>query len=534
MSESTDLQGYCTVTTTCDPYPGPSWSMEWCGPGTRYGSGAMQAGEVTTEPIEPDQSHRYFGVTRNNGYWFHADPGVRELYGFGDDVTRREGTRKYWTMNFVHPDISSSIETLIDDALGNPIILKVAIDPPRPGEDPNPEAELAARNLQQCQNSIDRLNPYLDDVLRQVVESVCVEFSGAAEPVWETVDGVYLLSMLNTLGRDDWEFIVDGFNTVVGYRGYDPTGKEVNLPLSKLAVMTWRPRSGDPGGRAMLRPAYADCDRDWRLENSYFQHVKNFSDPYRVAKVGGSVRKRIPGLDPKAQPGDPNPDEIHPAESVQYLLSTAGSAGFIVIGREDEIISQYPSGSGEPYINAFKLGSNRIVKSIIGDVRATQQAEYGSRASAEVGERNKGTRVNEIRRLVINFVSGILRTQTELNYGTESAAKLTPYVLFGEEEEGPGVTEWASAAWRLTDKQMAEVDGKLGLTPREVGSEESSDYRLDQAQIAKTYEEIGVPTRLALKRAGWTDDELAEYDSVVALRQESEQKMLGDGAKPSS
>lgn len=541
MTESSDLRNYCSVMTTGDPFVGPAWSMAGSGPGSRLGVGSPSSLALGTETVDPQPDRRYFVGQNPNGGSFFLDPAVgrlyREIYQAGDDVTRRYGTRIYWTMNEIHPKVASSIETLVDDALGDPIILRTAIDPPAHGEEPGPEVALAKQVLDECQESIDRLRPALDDVLRPVVESMCIEFSGAAEPVWEAVGSgrsvSYRLKKLADLPREAWEFVVDEYKNVVGYIGIGPDGTPVVLPPAKLAVMTWRPRAGDPRGRAMLRPAYADCDLTWRLLDPYYQHVKNFSDPFRIGKVKPMQRGRIPGIDPPARTGDPTPTKIGAAESMHYVLSRAGTAGFAVIGDEDSIETTFPQGSGEAYLNAFKFAGDNIVQAIIGDVRATQEAAFGSRASAEVGAGNKGLRVQSIRRLILSFVEGILRTQTEMNHGPGIAAKFTPYVLYKDQERGPTVTEWASGGWRMNDTiHQAEVDAKLGLTPREVGVEESTDNRLAQSTIAKNYADIGVPERLALQRAGWTEEELDEYDRAIAERQQREQPLLGDGAPP--
>jgi hypothetical protein len=549
---------YCLIASpglACDPFPGPAWSMAWDGPGTRSGSGGVAYLPAGTQPVDPDPGQRYFGGGGRGGsvaagHGLHPDPDVRELYRHGDDLTRLHGTRLYWAMNLVHPKVASSVETLVDDALGDPIQLKAAVDLPRDGEPEEPEAKLAAQILEECQASIDRLRPALDECLRPVVESMCVEFSGAAEPVWEAVDArtgkakltadgkaahltdrpTYRLKSLDSVPREAWEFVVDRHRRVVGYAGIDPDGKPVVVPLGKLAVMTWRPRAGDPRGRAMLRPAYADCDMDWRLRDPYFQHVRNFSDPFRVGKVKNTQRLRIPGVDPPASPGDPSPKQIGAAESMHYVLAGAGAAGFAVIGDEDDIVTTYPQGSGEAYLGAFGFAANNIVEAIVGDVRATQQAEYGSRAAAEVGADNKGKRVKAIRRLICQFVEGVLRTQNELNHGPEVAARLTPYVLIQDPEARSTPGDWTPGGWALTDRQMAEVDAKLGLTPREVGKEESLTDLGKRADALGKLIDAGWPARPAGEEAGFSEDRLDQVDQAMEERKGAEAGMLGDGA----
>lgn len=518
-----------------DAFPGPAWSMtSGEGPGTLGGDGGAASIQLPADPrpVDPDPGVQHLGGG-GRGALQHPDPEARETIAHGDDVTRRLGTRIYWAMSLVHPKVASSLETLIDDILSVPPTLKVAVDPPRRGEDPTPEAELAAQILAECQESIDRLRPSLDDALRQMLESMFVEFSGAAEPVWEAVgEGrkvSYRLRTLATLPREAWEFVVDPFRSVTGYVGRGPDGKPIVLPTSKLGVMTWRPRAGDPRGRAMLRAAYADCDMDWRLRDPYFQHVYNFSDPFRVGKSANGTRQRIPGVDPHPHPGNPNPGQITGTESMAHVLRHAGSAGFAAIGEKDEITTQYPQGAGEAYINAFKFSGDNIVESIVGDLRATQQAAYGSRAAAEVGERVKGVRVQSGRRLVCGVLGEILRTQNELNHGPDVAARLTPYVLMQAAEQGPSIPEWTAGGWRMNDTtHQAEVDGKVGLTPREIGTEESTENRTAQAQIFAAYVDGGIPPRLAAKRAGWTDEELVELDKALGERKAAEAKMLAD------
>jgi hypothetical protein len=526
-----------------DAFPGPAWSMaDGDGPGTRGGTGAGLGVSVLLPPADaavpagPEAGTQHFGgYNRTGRSWQNPDAEVREVLKHGDDLTRRFGTRIYWAMALTDSKVAANMETLIDDTLADDITLKVAVDPPRPSEDdPDPEAKLAQTVLEEDQDSLDRLRPHLDDVLRPVLESMWVEFDGAVEPLWEATGAgqkvSYRLKRLATLPREAWEFVVDRFRNVDGYAGLDPDGKTVVVGPAGLAVMSWRPRAGYPGGRALLRSAHADWDMKMRLADPYFQHVRNFSDPFRVGKASSdpkAKRPRISTQDPPAPTGHPDPRHIYPAESMHHVLAHAGAAGYVVVGVDESIETQYPQGGGEAYINAFKLCGDNITEAIVGDIRATQGAEYGTYASAQVGRRNLGVRVSAGRRIVCRFIEGILRTQNEMNHGPEVAARLTPFVLFRNPEEETKASDWPG--WEPTENQKAEIDGRLKLTPREVGKEQSLKDLDTQADIAsKWVNDVGAPPLWAAKQAGLTEEELVELEEALAQRQEAERQMVQD------
>jgi hypothetical protein len=513
-----------------DLLPGPAWSYAWGDPG-RAGIGGVPALPSDAKPIAPDPARQYFGGGGGRS-WRFADEEVYDVLRHGDDVSWRAGSLVlYRAMARVHPKVQGDLTSLIDDILAVPLTLKVAVDPPKRGKNPTPEAKLAATILTECQESIDRLRPSADFLQRQILWSLCVEADAAAEPVWEATragrGASYRLRTLATLPREAWAHVVGRYRSVVGYAGRGPDGSPIVLPPAKLAVASWMPAAGDPRGTFLLRSAYPYVDFQWRLMDPAFQFADHFAAPLIIGMASPDSTKR------DRMPNDPpgvSTQWVYPEEELSWALATIRGNGYLALPAGATVAIHPPQGDGGPYLNLFAWCDDQIDRAILGDERAGQ-ATTSSRAEAEIGERTGRKRVQDGRKILCDWWVNLLRTQTEMNYGPEVAAKLTPYVLMREAEEGPTLSEWAAVGYRVNDTtHQGEIDAKNGLTPREIGKEESTENRAAQATIARTYEGMGVPTRLALKRAGWTDEELTEYDRAAAERQETEKEMARDEA----
>jgi hypothetical protein len=534
-----------TLTLTVLPgasLPGPAVApyTDPGGPGTLPWDGSALGVRIDGRvPDAVDRVREFLGVGRTNRSVGSTDEQTDLILAqHADDLAQRFGTRIYWVIG-QDPKVKSCLLSLINGAMADTLTLSPAVAPkPNAAADApvDPDVALAAQILAEDQEALDRLDPTIDSIVERLIRNMLHEAHAGAEILMEPAARplAYTLAVRGVIDKplQSWAFIVDNYNHVSGYAGSDPTGKRLYLPASKLAVMAWEPRSGDPRGTYFLRPTWVYWDFKERQLDPWFQFIDQFASPRTTLELGTNPQPR-PRLvsDPPPPPGAKD-TRVYPFEDAQIALSRWRSLGWFIHGNGSKVNIHNPAGSGAAYSTAIGFCDSQIVSSLLIDERSTQAVDYGSRASAEVGQDNRGLIVNKLKQIRCNFVTYILRVLNEANHGPDVAARLTPIVtvqVAEQQDQAYAVQTWVSGGWEPTQRQKQQIDGNVGLDPREAGELSIGDQER-QVGIAQGWVTAGATLEVAARIAEVPENKIVLLRAVMNGRTAAESTMVGDGA----
>jgi hypothetical protein len=131
----------------------------------------------------------------------------------------------------------------------------------------------------------------------------------------------------------------------------------------------------------------------------------------------------------------------------------------------------FSQGEGRAFLEAFSLYDRQITTGVLGQTRATMEAEHGSKADSGQGADILATFIRQTRKALARVIRrDVLADLVEYNYGPE-LRNLAPRVSFGETEQidvAPLMTAVSGLkrADYLDPSQLPDLDIQLGLTPR--------------------------------------------------------------------
>lgn len=354
------------------------------------------------------------------------------------------------------------------------------------------DAALAATIADLADRMFADLDTPLDEVLWDLLSAVALG-NRIAEQVYEiqTIDGrpLLMLAALRVKPRQALAFVVDPFLRVQGLLAQLPgkpspvsQGSIVNpallpniLPRGKFAVLSFRPKNGDPRGTSVLRPAYTA----WNLKGqAQIEHLK-YLVQFASASVFGTTppnATRVPELN---SAGQPTGKTIDPQVNLlnNLLAWRNGSAMAAPHGTEVKVF--YSTGDGAAFLHAFDRYNQDITLAILGQTLATGEGQHDSRAAATVHQDILDTMVRQAKRAVVRMLTfDVLRPWVIANWG-EAALPLVPMLTLGTTEQ-PDVSAMMTATAQLekagwfTPSQRPIVDLLLGLpqrTPEETALE---------------------------------------------------------------
>lgn len=393
-----------------------------------------------------------------------------------DEIDRRFDD-EYKTRMLTDPAVAAPIKDLGLGLVEHPLRLMI---PERYRVEPGREPKAA-------QAEIDRANEVLEfdrlalQNLGTPIESVLLSMSDypayscqLAEAVFEVSDaiegGPWLLpSMLKPKPRDAWQFAVDPFWNVVGIAGTTPDDPTpVVFPPDKFLWLTWWPKGSDPRGRSLIREAAPPWNAKVRTTPDLLKYCRRFGIPLVWGKTpeGAMPQPSRDSTTGAVIPGrDKTPQQLMLADLLNWMNGVA-----IALAHGSEIGLEEPKGKGEALLNSLAYWDKQIVLAIASSTRSYLESQFGSRAdsetSADVVARLKTIMRREASRAV---VWRLLHLVNRLNFGDEDAALYTPDATLDAPEQGDlakDVSAWGSAGWTLAPEHYAEIDGRLGLTPR--------------------------------------------------------------------
>lgn len=458
-----------------------------------------------------------------------------------DDVTAFFGPRTYAAI-LTDPAASSSYDAVQLAIVNGPIQVLPAVRPkgyryqppasrrknlakspkaqpekpakPKPGDEPTDEAgetegqgaaddeagmtpeEAEAHELAEfAEREIGRLKP-LKATLLQALD--CMGYGcKLAEVVREVAEdgpdkGKLVLKALKVKPDWAWRFVVDSALNVVGVLCLATDGGYVVLPPEKFAVLTWKPKDGDPRGTSILRAAYDWWNIKQQIKPHYYAHLSRFGSPSLDGELSADDTNESPAVDPAT--GHEIPGETQTA-SQRFFSQLVAFANNTVIVRAagSKLNVLEPKSNGEAFLNAVDLADRQMSLAIGLQTRTSQEAKHGSKADGETAENTRGLLIDYGRELASDWLErGVLYQSIKLNYGKEAADRATPCLVLGQTEAQDMPARWSAAAslgYQVGPSQMEEMDADLGLPRRdaEADAQHAADAQQREAEIAARF-----------------------------------------------
>jgi hypothetical protein len=408
---------------------------------------------VAPGPVRPADPATKYVVARPGAGGYGYDPGVGiALARQVDDLVARWGLRIYDWMR-TDPQVHASLATLKLGIMGSGLQLAPAVEarprarPSAPGmgpvpdpaeydpgsDDPDPADVRLARELAEfCKRSVDRLaRPVLESVY-ELLDAVAYG-SALAEVTYRLADdgpdaGRLVLDSLRPLPRTAWAWVVDAHNDVLGILADTLAGPAV-LPRAKFCGLSWGPRGGDPRGQSVLRSAYVPWNLKQRLQPERAKWIAQFADPSLVFKYGTLPNvvyaQRADGTDDPAR-------ELTPVEQCELLAARFASGSWLAMPDDWQVDLVHSKGDDHAFDACEESLDRQITKSILLATRATNEAQYGSRADSNTAMDILGLAFEFGRRLLAAMVEDdLFYPLIARNWGRDVADRLTPRVSFG-------------------------------------------------------------------------------------------------------
>lgn len=436
-----------------------------------------------------------------------------ELPGGADDVARQFGARVYRAM-LCDPAVSSAFNSLRFSILDGgihfkpshdiPASLRVAKMPgaadkgkPKGEESPKPEmTPEQSRSVEICDFVERRFKAVWDAIhhellgLLQSLAFGCKLGEITLAPIAHGIDAGKLGIGTYKVKPDwAWRFVVDRAMNVKGVlsTGVDD-GPYVMADPKKFAWMTWMPIDSDPRGTSVLRAAYDAWNAKIQMWPDYYRFLKRFGTP----GIASTLPEREPQFRPDvdADGNDVPNSAVSPATRMVKLLQLYQGGGVIATPFGTTVTPFESKSDGKALVDAFSLFDHQIVLAIAMQVRATLEAQHGSKADSETAENVKGLIVPFGRACLAAVMRKVAKLLVEVNYGEEDAETFLPQVSFGRAEQHDKPTIWGALGglWSsgyIGESQKAELDAECGLPPRDAEADAAAaEAKLAQQQKA--------------------------------------------------
>ena len=269
---------------------------------------------------------------------------------------------------------------------------------------------------------LDRVD--LDSVLFELCLS-CILGHQLAEQTYlleESGDdaGNYYLAALKVKPVRTYAFVQDVFSNTVGVIGLVPgqvnpvlTGALITVPgelprvvpNSKVVRLTHQGRWNDPRGTSLGRAVYRQWWEKIECATEWMKALARFGTPWVAGITAPDAEVLLP-LDANGNPlpqtgPDGKPVAVLTPEQQLLnglLLMQSGTAGAFPAGTVLQLLQT--SGTGQAFVLKIQQCDTAIAKGISGQTLDSEEAEYGTRAQAEVHQDTAGLGPRHFRRVV--------------------------------------------------------------------------------------------------------------------------------------
>lgn len=454
-------------------------------------------GDITTTQVPLNEQTAQVEYVSASWLW----RGVRTLPPQLDDITNELGIEIYERM-MLDPQVAAIVNVLRASVLADGLTLAPAVDEDDPGH------ARAVEISDFCTSVLaDMETPIMDalwDLLLAIPMGVRI-----AEQVYRVDAGKLVLHRLKVKRRGAIAMVVDPYLNVVGVVGARP-GQA--LPISfaasdvqhapglidrrKFAILSFRPRDGDPRGTSALRTAY---NAWWVKQQTWPEMLKYLAQFASPSLVGTTAEKATEVLDPVTG------KKISATAALLAALQDFRNGSALAVPYGTAIDTLQVSGGGEPFYRTIDLCDRQMVMGVLHQTLAILEGQHQARAASETHQDVLDTIVRQMRGWVARMVrTDILRPLVAYNYGDEAAKALTPLPSLGytAQQDMAGmmtaVAQLARAGY-IHPSQYAALDAQLGLPVRDMSPEE--------------YDALTQPKQAAPPPPGAEDDPAAEDDA---------------------
>jgi hypothetical protein len=397
---------------------------------------------------------------------------------FGSDI---------WEQMMLDAQVRATVNVLKASVLEDGITLTSPI------EDKDDDGyEQAAQLVADAERMFDEMNSPLDAVLWDMGDAVALG-NRVAELVFDldtTPSGKqqYTLQNMAVKPRESVAFVVDAYLNVLGILGRipgQPFGVQQGmlladiehtpnlLPRSKFAVLTFRPRDGDPRGTSVLRPCFSVWQAKTQLQREWLKYLAQFATP---SLVGFTAEGSQPYPLPDAT-GVPMVDAHgnvvlrYPEQDMVSALQDFANGTVTAFAYGAKVQPIEMTGDGAAFLNAFQFLDMQITKAVLHQTLATEEGQHQSRAASSTHKDILDTVVHQAKRPIERMLSrDVLRTWMRLN-GNEKLLPLMPKITLGTAETEDKASLWMAlsrlyASGAVHPSQFAELDRMVGLPER--------------------------------------------------------------------
>ena len=223
-------------------------------------------------------------------------------------------------------------------------------------------------------------------------------------------------------------------------------------------------RNDDPRGTSHLRAAYVP----WRLKiglyPAYEAYLARFAQPSAALELGGADIPTV--VDSNGQVVK-DPSQVQAALLAAIKNYQAGGGMILPVGKMNMLDT---SNTGDPYLKAFELVNQEIVRSIMLAELGQTGGKYGTKGLGEVHQDTEGLIVQLGKQVYVQCIlERIVKPLVLYNYG-EAGLQVLPKLSLGETEQqdfaayAQAVTGLAGVGM-ITPHQYNDIFETLHLKP---------------------------------------------------------------------
>jgi hypothetical protein len=427
------------------------------------------AADPTKEYIAQEARMGIWGKMLQSLSWAIDDPSR----DFGDDI---------WNRMSFDPIVSATLTILMASILEDGIRTAPAITDPK-----DPRSELSSYINSRAKLMLSRMKTRLSEVAWDMLTG-CYLGNRVGEIVSKYVeeDGRLFLDIdyIKVKPRHSVAFVVDVYGNVHGLSStinmkkkftiskndtfIDPKDPSI-LPRDKFWVYSFRPKEGNPLGTSVLRPAFSSWVDKIQTLAERQKHLARYGSPTLIGTVG---KDAVPVQILDAVTNLPIPGRtISPLAALYAGLLTVHNGVVMAAPYDTKVDVIEAKGEGGVFDNALTYDNHQIVKTVLTQTLATEDAPHQARAAAQVHQGSIDTIVKQCKQAFAgSFRDDVLLHWVRRNWG-EGAIDLVPLVSLGV-TEAPDLARMMTAVASLftvgffSKSQIPTLDELLNLNAR--------------------------------------------------------------------
>lgn len=456
-------------------------------------------GNIRQFPINTDTRREYVGSMAN--VWGAYITGIRSLPHSIDDITRNLGADLYDRMAY-DPQIASLINIMKAATLSQPVDLTPAIT-----DENNPRFKVAEQIHDHMHRCFEALKPTLPVVLDNMLDALYLG-NKVAERVYVDGEGDdvgrHVLRKLSVKHRNALFFVVDRFGNTLGFTPavaassfgnfgvglYDPEKQEL-VAEDKFAVLSFRPKDGDPRGTSLFRPAYNAWWLKMQVWPELLKYLAQFGGPGIIGFTAPDSRDIIT---PDGAGGKitQTPEEIMLGQLENWRNGSVAAFPFGAL-----VTIAQATGNGEAFLNTISMLNRELTKAITGQELATSEGQHQARAASEVHASILELAIVLIKEMVCLMLEReVMLPSVLLNWGPDYA-DLIPRASLGEvkkQDKAALMSAYVAAGYEVHPSQLVAIDTELNVPPRDPASiQEMIDQKKAEDELALQPPVIAAP-----------------------------------------